>query len=885
MTAVNACNTSPSDLVDSLSGCLSFYLLNATSLAKTHAIQLLSKDIKANNASLALVAETWFTSKHDSSSLCIPNYTLFRRDRVKRKGGGVCIYVHNDIKCEQLASYSDDPNIEILWVKCYFSAQVYYVACCYHPPQPKYQPQVFINSITKAIDQFTSSSTDSANEYIIICGDFNTLDCTVLENYYGLVQIVNQPTHGDNILDKVFTNRSDQFKANVYKSLVKTKHMGVFVTASTTSIAQSRTSREKVELYDLRANNVDYLRYEVACYDWSTVLFCTDIQHIYDVFLATVHMLIDKSIPVKHVSLGPRDPPYVTPLVKHLLRKRNKLRHKGRIAEADELAIRINQLITQTRSRQYSKMAEASPKDLWDAVKVTRGNRTCQSNYSACLFQDLDSANNYFASVCRDPNYCLANVTCFIDTVDNKDYEIYLHSYEVERLLYRMKPTSPGLDNIPRWFFHYCSYEIADVVAHILNVSFSSGVVPLQWRQAVVTPVPKVIKPSSLLDYRPISVTSLLSRLAEKLVVTRWLLPFIPAHTIYDQFAFRPSGSTTCAMTYLLHHVTDMLERCSFVRCLMVDFSKAFDRVDHPILLAKLHNLDIPPQAINWIISYLTGRTQILKYDGHLSAVADINTSIVQGSGIGPILYVVMESDLCTLSSANILVKYADDTNLLVPSDSDTNLCDEFANIKCWADHNRMIINLSKTKEIVFRRPNPKLVINPVPLDQVEQVQCAKLLGIFLCYTLNFDAHLANTLKICSQRTYLLKLLRDQGLPRPYLNTVFTAIVLSKIIYALPAWRGFLTEEQIGQVNAFLKRSFKYSFCDKLYRLADLADDADWVLFSRMQNKQHCLHTMLPPVKFSSIQLRAKGHPYELPRCSSELHKRTFLPRCLFKFL
>ena len=88
LTAVNARNTSPSDLVDSLSGCLSFYLLNATSLAKTHAIQLLSKDIKANNASQALVAETWFTVKHDSSSLCIPNYTLIRRDRVKRKGGG-----------------------------------------------------------------------------------------------------------------------------------------------------------------------------------------------------------------------------------------------------------------------------------------------------------------------------------------------------------------------------------------------------------------------------------------------------------------------------------------------------------------------------------------------------------------------------------------------------------------------------------------------------------------------------------------------------------------------------------------------------------------------------------------------------------------------------
>ena len=106
--------------------------------------------------------------------------------------------------------------------------------------------------------------------------------------------------------------------------------------------------------------------------------------------------------------------------------------------------------------------------------------------------------------------------------------------------------------------------------------------------------------------------------------------------------------------------------------------------------------------------------------------------------------HVLGESD--DYPSANILVKYADDTNLLVPSDSDTNLCDEFANIRYWAEHNRMITNLSKTKEIVFRRPNPKLVINPVPLDQVEQVQCAKPLGIFLCDTLNFDAHLANTL-------------------------------------------------------------------------------------------------------------------------------------------
>ena len=93
----------------------------------------------------------------------------------------------------------------------------------------------------------------------------------------------------------------------------------------------------------------------------------------------------------------------------------------------------------------------------------------------------------------------------------------------------------------------------------------NTGTVPKQWLNAIVTPVPKVARPDSIADYTPISVTPLLSRLAEKLVVGM----------LDDQFGFRPTGSTTCALISLLHHVTIMLERCSYVRCLMIDFSKA----------------------------------------------------------------------------------------------------------------------------------------------------------------------------------------------------------------------------------------------------------------------------------------------------------------------
>ena len=100
----------------------------------------------------------------------------------------------------------------------------------------------------------------------------------------------------------------------------------------------------------------------------------------------------------------------------------------------------------------------------------------------------------------------------------------------------------------------------------------------------------------------------------------------------------------------------------------MIDFSRAFDTVDHPILLAKLSRLNLPVFALNWIISFLTRRTQVVKINGVVSSPLSNNTSIIQGSGVGPSFYIVMESDLRTLSRSNVLCKYADDTNLLVSS-------------------------------------------------------------------------------------------------------------------------------------------------------------------------------------------------------------------------
>ena len=199
-----------------------------------------------------------------------------------------------------------------------------------------------------------------------------------------------------------------------------------------------------------------------------------------------------------------------------------------------------------------------------------------------------------------------------------------------------------------------------------------------------LTPVPKIVNPATLADFRPISVTPILSRVAEKLVVTRWLRPAINLQSIADQFGFRPTGSTTCALVYFMHHVTRMLETNAYVRCLLIDFSKAFDIVDHAILLEKLDELQLPAYCFNWLIAFLTGRTHTTKNRHLESTPLNINRSIIQGSGIGPTFYIILESDLKSESIFNVIFKYADDTNLLVPQHTDIQFMDEFNAIQMW---------------------------------------------------------------------------------------------------------------------------------------------------------------------------------------------------------
>ena len=156
--------------------------------------------------------------------------------------------------------------------------------------------------------------------------------------------------------------------------------------------------------------------------------------------------------------------------------------------------------------------------------------------------------------------------------------------------------------------------ELTPVVTYLINTIVSNGTPPPTWLKVLVTPVHKKTPPTEFFHLRPISVKPVLCRLTERLIVRKHLLPacHIPSDQLTDQFAYRPSEfiRPTAALIATTHHISRLLESCSYVRCILIDYSKAFDTINHSILFRKLLKLPIPSNILLWISNFLTDRMQ-----------------------------------------------------------------------------------------------------------------------------------------------------------------------------------------------------------------------------------------------------------------------------------
>jgi len=323
----------------------------------------------------------------------------------------------------------------------------------------------------------------------------------------------------------------------------------------------------------------------------------------------------------------------------------------------------VSRLSKKLRARYYEKKVEQLHETWWKQVKKFL-NIKQNSVYSALDISPNTSVpnaiNEFFASVSGDleplrPEF-LAKLT------DDYSSQFIIEVAEVETKLSNINIyKAPGPNHLPSWILRDFTPLIAEPLAAIFNTSIRQGKVPDIWKSAVVIPAPKIHPPRSISsDFRPISLLSVLAKVLESFVAN-WLHDLLDPVLDPNQFGCLKGRSTAHALISVLHHWSQTLDKRGSVRALFVDFSKAFDRVNHNVIVSKVIDRGVPHCLIRWICSYLNDRRQSVCVDGQYSNWLSLTGGMPQGSLIGPLTFILLIDDLRPQCLTH---KYVDDTTL-----------------------------------------------------------------------------------------------------------------------------------------------------------------------------------------------------------------------------
>src|SRR6218665_2313362 len=325
----------------------SVYVFNANSLAKPHAKEQLLADLQSNQIDVAIISETKFKKHHKPQFSKLPGYRTYRIDRLGRGGGGGAIFVNNNCASKSLPVSNDSTDLELLWVLVKSEEASTIVGALYHPPKStcSYPPLLLYNFLEDSIEELLMQNPDAS---VILVGDFNKLNVAEVTARTSLVPLVHTPTRGNNILDMLMTSLPQLHQIKVVASAVRSDHKAIIATpdggirdrtkSSCTKQFRRRTPEMHADLL-LYLRDIDFDRMEVG-----------EPQAAWLEFYAAITEWLDHFYPLRSVTITSPDPGYMTPEIKYLLRRRNRLMHHQKIEEAAALSLRIAREIARFNS-------------------------------------------------------------------------------------------------------------------------------------------------------------------------------------------------------------------------------------------------------------------------------------------------------------------------------------------------------------------------------------------------------------------------------------------------------------------------------------------------------------------------------------------------------
>ena len=507
--------------------------------------------------------------------------------------------------------------------------------------------------------------------------------------------------------------------------------------------------------------------------------------------------------------------------------------------------------------------------------------------------------NNFFINV--GPK--LANE---IDTNGKLPYSRYLNSLnvnarfqfktvdelQVEKIIRNIKPKySAGYDNISTVLLKLSGSALMKPLVAIINQSLMNGVFPQKLKIAKVIPIFKKDDIHLLNNYRPISLLPAISKVFEKVVHNQLMNYFLENNLFYDhQYGFREGFSTELALTEFVDRISAILDNRQIPFAIFMDLSKAFDTLDHSILLTKLRHYGILNNELNWFSSYLTNRSQYVEINGITSELCTIQTGVPQGSILGPLLFLIYINDL-HVATKFVSIMFADDTNLLSSfcdfkmndSENVSDVCDninaELSKVFDWLCVNKLSLNVSKTKAMTFSFKQrtilelPKLNINNIELENVNNL---KFLGINIDKNLCWETHINYIANKLSRTNGTISRLKNI-LPTKILRMIYAALFQPYLTYGITAW-GFASNSSINRIFKLQKKVIRNvskvrynAHTSELFKKLNIAKFEDLLKINCIKFFYKHENNLLP--KYFENFLRPQGNSYSTERPKRNIRK------------
>ena len=776
--------------------------------------------------------ETRLDANITDNTTNLDGYDIVRKDR-SRNGGGVCIYLRSSInykiRDDLVPSELEAVCVEI--IKPHSKPSV--VTTVYRPP----------SALSEFFDHFEKliKAIDNENKEMYILGDLNcdllrpdkdynipTKKIKSLYELYQLSQLIDEATRvtmtTTSLIDHMVTNTPEKISDSGVIHTGISDHSLIFAIRK---ISVIKKQENIVEMRNMKNFNEEKFVAELLKQHWEQVyFFAEDPNDMWEIWKKIFVEVLDKHAPLQCKKIRSKKVPWITSDIKKLINTRDKLKRKAILTNLENdwfdyktSRNKVNIELRNAKKDYYSsKIADQkfNPKKAWKSInnllgrqnKPTVVNEINLDGKSFTTPKDIaEGFNDYFSNIGPD-------LASKIDT-SNYNFETYTKTAESEfaafqpvtvshvcRLLHGLSSNkATGIDKICCKIIKIAAPAISDSLTFIFNQAITLSSFPNEWKMARVIPLYKNGQRNIPGNYRPISVLPAISKIMERIMYDQLYNYLTKFELLSDsQFGFRKSHSTATALLDCTNDWYMNLDRKMFNLVVLIDLKKAFDTVDHQILLRKLELYGIKGEALTLLKSYLTNRNQKCQIKNSFSTERLIKCGVPQGSILGPLFFLLYINDLPQCLNKTKPRLFADDTNLTASGDSITDLetavNSDLENLRKWLIANKLSLNVAKTefmligsKAMIKKNSDSRLNVF-IENKQIKQVSECKTLGVIV------DRHLSwksNSENICKKITAGISAIRrvKPFVDKDTLISIYNAIVRPYFDYCCEVWDVF----------------------------------------------------------------------------------------------